>query len=200
MMPKLTPRLNKVIETAAFLHREQKRKNGETPYIAHLIAVAWIIAEYTDDEDVVIAGLMHDTLEDVEGYMRDDLVRDCGERVAAIVEGVTNTYHPVPPEEEHRLWEILRSKTIERLREAPQESLIVKVADTTHNLRTMVEEFKQQGEDHLKHFKEPLGEKLKRAEEVVVLAKERSGNPIVTELESALEEARAAFAPFIQKV
>ncbi len=196
-MLKLTPRLNRAIETAAFLHRDQKRKNGETPYIAHLVAVAWMIAEYCDDEDVIIAGLMHDTIEDVEGYTKEDLIRDCGERVATIVEGVTHVYHPVPPEERHRLWEILRVQTNERLQKAPPESLIVKVADTAHNLRTMVEEFKQWGEDHLKRFKEPLNEKLKRAEDVIMLAKERTKNPIVAELESALVEAQATFAPLL---
>ncbi len=143
---------------------------------------------------------MHDTLEDVEGYTKENLIRDCGERVAAIVEGVTHVYHPVPPEEKDRLWEILREQRIERLRNAPPESIIVKVADAAHNMHTVVEEFKQNGKEYLENFREPLDQKLKRADELIVLAHERTENPIVQELETALAEAKIAFAPFLERV
>lgn len=198
MISRLTPRLDRAIVTAARLHADQKRKDGETPYIAHLVAVAFMLAVHTDDEDIIIAGLMHDALEDVEGYEKEDLARDFGERVAGIVEGVTHDpLHRVSYDMKGKVWEIRRQLAVEKLQAAPVESVMVKVADVTHNIRTMMEGYKRHGADYLQVFKEPLAEKMKRAEVVAALARKRMSHPIVTELEEAISEANAVFAPFL---
>ena len=85
-----TPSLDEAIKLASHLHRNQTRNdNNKTPYISHLMSVAMILTHVTDDKDIVIAGLMHDSLEDVPHYTYDMLVEDCGKRVADIVKHVT---------------------------------------------------------------------------------------------------------------
>ncbi|MEK7182016.1 MAG: HD domain-containing protein, partial [Patescibacteria group bacterium] len=61
----LTPQIDKAIQRATVLHHGQERKGTGAPYIVHPYAVAFLLAHYTDDEDVIIAGLLHDVLEDV---------------------------------------------------------------------------------------------------------------------------------------
>jgi (p)ppGpp synthase/HD superfamily hydrolase len=87
---KVTPRLEKAIRTATIAHKEQKRKGSDTPYIIHPYSVMCIAANATQDEDILIACLLHDILEDVsDKYPRKQMVKDFGDRVASIVDGVT---------------------------------------------------------------------------------------------------------------
>ncbi len=66
--PPLTQRLREAINMACRLHPNQVRKADEgLPYISRPFSVAWILSSYTDDEDTIIAGLLHDILEDVPG-------------------------------------------------------------------------------------------------------------------------------------
>ena len=64
-MMSLTPRLMRAIDTAAVSHRDHVRKGSGIPYVAHLYAVMHLVSQATGDEDVLIAALLHDTLEDV---------------------------------------------------------------------------------------------------------------------------------------
>ena len=60
-------RIEQAIKAASVLHREQVRKGSVPfPYITHLFAVAMIASDYTDDEDVIVAALLHDTIEDTD--------------------------------------------------------------------------------------------------------------------------------------
>ena len=79
-------RLDDAIKLAARLHRDQVRNDNErSPYITHLVSVMVVLSQVTDDEDILVAGIMHDSLEDVPHYTYERLVEDCGERVAKIV-------------------------------------------------------------------------------------------------------------------
>lgn len=61
----LSPRLRCAINAAARAHRDQVRKGSGIPYVSHVYAVMFLLSQVTDDEDILIAGLLHDTLEDV---------------------------------------------------------------------------------------------------------------------------------------
>lgn len=85
--PLLTLRLRAAINIARRLHLNQARNADEgLPYISHPFSVAWILSSYTDDEDTVIAGLLHDILEDVPGYYYNDLQKDFGTEVGILSE------------------------------------------------------------------------------------------------------------------
>ena len=76
-----TSHIQKAINKAADLHRGQIRKGDGLPYIVHPFSVALILLKYTNDEDIIAAGLLHDVLEDVEGYEYEDLKRNFTKKI-----------------------------------------------------------------------------------------------------------------------
>ncbi len=78
--------IQRAYETAAFLHRDQKRRSGD-PYITHPLAVATILAELGMTAPTLAAALLHDTVEDT-GYTLEEVKEDFGEEIAALVDGL----------------------------------------------------------------------------------------------------------------
>ena len=81
------------------LHAQQKRRGTTIPYIGHLLAVAAIVIENNGTEDEAIAALLHDAVEDQGGARtREEIRRRFSEKVAAIVDGLSDTDQtPKPP-------------------------------------------------------------------------------------------------------
>ena len=133
-----SPRIDKAIEMAKEAHEGQFRKTGE-PYIVHPLAVKKILEEWGMDEDTIIAGILHDTVEDTNLRL-DDIKREFGESVAFLVDGVTklstarngmrdiDTYLPATKDNFLRLMIALGDDI---------RVLIIKLADRLHNLRTL---------------------------------------------------------------
>ncbi len=131
-------RIKKAIEVAKVAHEGQFRKTGE-PYIIHPLAVKKILEEWGMDEDTIIAGILHDTIEDTNLTL-DDIRKDFGETVAFLVDGVTklstarndmrdiDTYLPATKDNFLRLMIALGDDI---------RVLIIKLADRLHNLRTL---------------------------------------------------------------
>ena len=83
----LTDRFDRALLYATHVHGGQVRKGTSTPYVAHLLAVAATVLEYGGDEDLAVAALLHDSVEDQGGAARlDDIRNRFGEPVARIVE------------------------------------------------------------------------------------------------------------------
>lgn len=149
----LTPRINEAIKLSSRLHREQVRKDFErTPYSTHLVAVAILLSSVTDDEDIIIAGLMHDSLEDVPNYTYEDLIKDCGVRVANIVKHVTEPLDSNKSEAEQLPWLERKDVYLRNLRDGGVESAIVSAADKIHNTESFILDSKKEGEEFLKRF------------------------------------------------
>src|SRR5262245_5616255 len=88
----LTERFGEALVYAHDAHTGQTRKGTDVPYVSHLLAVAAIVLEYTQDEDVGIAALLHDAAEDQGGIRRlEDIRTRFGSRVADIVEACSDT-------------------------------------------------------------------------------------------------------------
>ena len=79
--------INKAIEFATRAHAGQFRKGTRRPYIVHPIEVGDIVSTMTQDEEIISAAVLHDTIEDCEGVSREILARKFSERVAGIVHG-----------------------------------------------------------------------------------------------------------------
>ncbi|MFA6514446.1 MAG: HD domain-containing protein [Patescibacteria group bacterium] len=181
---KLTPRIQKAINSASRLHAGQVRKGDvNLPYISHPFAVAWILSNYTDDEDIIIAGLLHDVLEDVEDYYYADLIKDFGPKVAEIVKGISEDKNPNVERDDKATWEDRKSRYLAGLENDSDESLMVCAADKIHNLESMISAYQEKGEALWDDFNSPKEKKLWLYEEIVKLLKERLSNPIVEELE-----------------
>jgi GTP pyrophosphokinase len=131
-------RVEKAVEMARKAHEGQLRKTGE-PYINHPLAVKKILEEWGMDEDTIIAGILHDTVEDTDLTL-DDIRKEFGEPVAFLVDGVTklstarngmrdiDTYLPETKDNFLRLMIALGDDI---------RVLIIKLADRLHNLRTL---------------------------------------------------------------
>lgn len=134
----ISPRLLEAINLCSRLHRDQIRKDFEkTPYSSHLFGVMAILSQVTNDEDTLIAGLMHDSLEDVPGYTYEKLTSDCGPVVANIVRGVTEPLDPNKSPMEQLPWLVRKQKYLETLENASNESILVAAADKIHNIMSI---------------------------------------------------------------
>ena len=91
MKEKDSPRIIHAVEVARKAHEGQFRKTGE-PYIVHPLAVKKILEEWGMDEDTIIAGILHDTIEDTSLTL-EDIRKEFGESVAFLVDGVLGTVH-----------------------------------------------------------------------------------------------------------
>jgi (p)ppGpp synthase/HD superfamily hydrolase len=137
----LTRRFEEALIYASQLHGAQKRKGTSIPYIAHLLGVTALVLEDGGDEDQSIAALLHDAVEDQGGHETLHAIRErFGERVAEIVEGLTDTFiHPKPP------WRERKEKYIEHLKHASPEVRRVSLADKLHNARSILADLRTNG-------------------------------------------------------
>lgn len=138
-------RISKAINVATKAHDGQKRKGGDTPYITHPLAVGDMLANCGYSEDIIIAGILHDTVEDTDVTL-DYIRSEFGDRVAEIVNGASE------PDKSLR-WEDRKKHTIEYLRTASTEVRAVSCADKLHNITTMEEDYVDVGEELWKRFK-----------------------------------------------
>lgn len=123
----------KAYEIARSLHDGQFRKSGE-PYIIHPVAVAKILAQFGMDNETVIAGLLHDVVEDTR-YTREQLAEDFDEKIADLVEGVTKLTNISYDSNEAAQAENFRKMFLAMSKDI--RVLIVKLADRLHNMRTL---------------------------------------------------------------
>ena len=189
---KLTQKIQQAINLASRLHLGQVRKGDSgLPYISHPFSVAWILSNYTEDEDIIVAGILHDVLEDVKGYYYDDMVRDFGERVAQIVKGVSEDKDPNVESDEKATWEERKSKYLANLKNDSDEALIVCAADKIHNLQSMISAYQEKGDALWDNFNSPKEKKLWLYQEIPKFMKGRLNNPIVNELEEVYGQAEA---------
>ena len=186
-----TPRINEAVLLASQLHRNQIRKDeGMTPYVSHLFSVMLILSQVTDDEDILIAGLMHDSLEDVPGYFYEDLVRDFGERVATIVQHVTEPLDANKEDKEQLPWLERKEKYLELLRSGDYESALVSAADKIHNTKSFMRDAIKERSDFLIRFDSSLRNKVFFHEQVLCIVEEKLGkeNLLIKKLTELTEE------------
>jgi len=148
-VPLLGRRFERALLFAVRKHAGQTRKKTDVPYIAHLIAVAGLVLEAGGDEDLAIAALLHDVVEDCGGApMLREVQRRFGKRVAHVVDGCTDAYtEPKPP------WYERKGKYLERLKGEDEEVRLVSAADKLHNARTILNDYREQGESVWERFR-----------------------------------------------
>ena len=136
---------------AAELHAGQVKKGGHNiPYISHLLGVTSLVIEAGGDEDMAIAALLHDAVEDQGGRPTLERIRaEYGERVARIVEGCTDSeIEPKPP------WLERKKAYVGHVSEhADSEVTLVSAADKLHNVRAILADFREIGDPVFDRFK-----------------------------------------------
>lgn len=179
-------RVEQAVRAAAVLHKDQLRK-GEMPfpYITHLMSVTLILRDYTQDEDTLVAALLHDTLEDTD-YTAEELQEDFGGDVREIVEALSEpktTKAGVPLG-----WKERKVAYAKQLRNAPTAALMVAAADKAHNFRTIVEEYFDDHQRFMKDFGKKLDLRLEAYQAIADVLNQRLESDLLQEFNHVFEE------------
>jgi (p)ppGpp synthase/HD superfamily hydrolase len=145
---KFGPRFLRAFEFAVEKHAGQTRKSSTIPYVAHLMGVASLVLEAGGDEDLAIAALLHDVVEDCGGMpMLKEVRRRFGKRVAKVVDGCTDAdTNPKPP------WRERKEKYIRHLKRADADTRLVSAADKLNNVRSILSDYRAIGESVWSRF------------------------------------------------
>src|SRR5262249_18331431 len=145
------------------VHGGQVRKGTSTPYVAHLLAVAATVLEYDGDEELAIAALLHDSVEDQGGSARLEDVRNrFGERVARAVEACSGSLADTAKGERKADWQERKEDYLAHLDTAGEDVLRVSLADKVHNARSKLRDLRNPdvGEKVWSRFNQPREKSL----------------------------------------
>ncbi len=149
----LTPRLRAAIRFSIQTHerdQKQKRKNKDVAYITHPLTVGLILSGAGADEDAVIAGILHDTIEDsvAEKKVTREMLHDMfGEKVADLVASVS--------EHTEQSWEERKADMLSRIANYSHDSLLIKSGDLISNGTELMDDYREFGEEIFKNFERP---------------------------------------------
>lgn len=183
----LTSRFSEALVYAAELHQLQVRKGTNTPYLAHLLAVAALVLEDGGDEDQAIAALLHDAVEDQGGLPTLEQIRfRFGEAVTGIVDACSDTYlTPKPP------WRERKERYLNHLKSADAGVLRVSLADKLHNARAILRDLRLQGADVWLRFNGGRSGTLWYYRSLVEIFSQVFLSPMVEDLKQVVEEIEA---------
>jgi len=186
----LTRRFEQALIFATRKHAGQIRKGTGTPYISHLLSVAALVLEAGGNEDLAIAALLHDVVEDCGGApMLKEVHRRFGKRVAVVVEGCTDTdVTPKPP------WRERKRQYIRHLRNADAGTRLVSAADKLHNARSILADYRECGEPIWQRFQGKREGTLWYYRALLGEFRRKCGNRWVDELGRVVGELEAAVA------
>jgi (p)ppGpp synthase/HD superfamily hydrolase len=184
----LTRRFEEAFRFAARKHAGQLRKGTAAPYISHLMGVAGLVLEAGGDEDLAIAALLHDVVEDCGGVpMLKEVRRSFGKRVAHVVEGCT--------QEMDLPWRERRENYIKHLRTADADVHLVSAADKLHNSRHILTDYHEIGEAIWDRFNGKREGTLWYYQALLKEFRRRKPNRIVNELGRVVDELKDLAKP-----
>ena len=194
----LSTRFDHALLFASQVHREQDRKKSGIPYISHLLGVASIVLDYGGDEEMGIAALLHDAVEDHGGRpMLKVIDRIFGARVAKIVDGCTDSYVEDPKKKES--WERRKFRYLRRVRHEDAETRFVSAADKLYNARAILDDYRKIGPQVWTRFKRGRKHQLWYFRELLKVFKAAGKNRIVAELERVTDKLERISANEKQK-
>ncbi|MES2966962.1 MAG: HD domain-containing protein [Patescibacteria group bacterium] len=178
-------RIEQAIRAATVLHHSQTRKGSMPyPYVTHLYSVAMLLMEFTDNEDVIIAALLHDTLEDTD-YTMEELTEDFGGTVATIVDALTEK----KTEGERTVsWVDRKKNYAKQLKNGPDEAIMIAAADKAHNFRTSIEDYYDDHNRFLTDFGKNLDERLEVYQTIANVINHRLKGPLLSEFNHVFTE------------
>jgi (p)ppGpp synthase/HD superfamily hydrolase len=190
----LTGKFTSAIEYARHLHIERRKGSG-IPYMAHLLGVAALVMGeaghelFPVTEDMVVAALLHDAVEDHGGTPRlHDIEANFGANVARMVAGLSDTFSEDSSHKES--WLDRKQSYLHRLRDEPADVRLISAADKLNNARAMLEDYRVIGPEVWKRFKRGRGDQLWYFDELVKVFRSFGESRIVDELERVVAELR----------
>lgn len=142
-MVALTKRFTEAVDYARVAHAAQTRKGSDIPYLSHLLGVASLVLDHGGDEDQVIAGLLHDVIEDCGAEHEAAIRSQFGDAVAEIVVACTDgtaesKADHADPESKRIDWTRRKLTYLAHLADAPDRVLLVSGCDKLHNARAIL--------------------------------------------------------------
>jgi (p)ppGpp synthase/HD superfamily hydrolase len=187
----LGPRFERALLFATRKHAGQHRKGTAVPYVAHLLSVAGLVLEAGGDEDLAIAALLHDVVEDCGGApMLGEIRRRFGKRVAHVVDGCTDSdLDPKPP------WLERKKAYLAHLRSADSDTRLVSAADKLYNVRSIVAAYREVGDRVWERFRGKRDGTLWYYRALLDEFKRKKANPLSEELERAVIQLESMLTP-----
>jgi len=174
------------IEFAAKAHGGQYRKRTQLPYILHPLNVTRILIECGASPEVIIAGVLHDVVEDTAVTL-PEIRAQFGERVAALVQGMSE-----PNRQD--AWETRKRAKLAAMETAPQDILWIELADRLDNIREIQKDVTREGEAVWQRFNRGRDQQKWLYEQYVNLFKRRIENECLRALADEFEQrVRAVF-------
>jgi (p)ppGpp synthase/HD superfamily hydrolase len=187
--PGFSPRYDTALALAARAHRTQLRKGTDIPYIAHPFHVSLILIRHGFGEDLAIAGLLHDVVEDTDVPL-EAIAAEFGDAVARLVEAVSETKTANGAE---LPWEQRKAEKLARLHEGSADVAALKAADAIHNARSIVADVRHDGPAVWGRFKRGADQTRWYYREILEGVRAKLGDhPIALELAAVVEELAGA--------
>ncbi|MFL5801833.1 MAG: HD domain-containing protein [Roseiflexaceae bacterium] len=178
-------RYDTALALAARAHRDQLRKGTDIPYIAHPVHVSVILIRHGFGEDLAIAGLLHDVIEDC-GVPLEQIAAGFGAEVARLVEAVSETKAANGVE---LPWEQRKAEKLAHLYAGGPDVAALKAADAIHNARSISADHRRIGPAVWSRFKRGADQTVGYYQAILEAVRPKLGeHPIVVELAAAVEE------------
>ena len=186
-----TQKIQRAIGFAIRIHevdQKQKRKGKDIPYIIHPLLVGFILASAKAEEDLVVAGILHDTIEDSipeKKVTNEIIIKKFGNKVAKLVYSVTEPDKTLP-------WKARKREALEHIKTFSHNELLLKSADILSSLSELLIDYKKFGDEVFSRFNasEDLVKK-RNIKELKMLLDEWPGNPLREDLQKILENMKA---------
>ena len=176
---------------AAKAHRTQVRKGGDVPYIVHPVHVSTILLRHGCSEDEIVAGLLHDVVEDQDVPLQE-IEADFGPPVAQIVAALTERKKAAGAK---RPWEDRKRESLDQLRQAIIQAVTVKAADALHSVHSLAHDLERDGAVIWRNFSRGPEPTLWYYRSVGAIVRERLGHhPLADELEEAIQRLEQVIA------
>lgn len=146
--------LDKAIIFAVKAHANVERKGKGIPYIVHPMEAVNVVATLTTDQELMAAAALHDVVEDA-GISLDEIEREFGKRVRDIV--CSESEKIEPGENKCKTWYARKQDTLDRMKDANMDVLIVAMGDKLSNIRTLSHDYVMIGEQLWNRFRAPKG-------------------------------------------
>jgi (p)ppGpp synthase/HD superfamily hydrolase len=185
-----TDRFVAAMTFAQEVHQGQRRKGTGIPYIAHVLGVAAIAMEYGADEDEAIGALLHDAAEDGGGEATLAEIRArFGDAVGDIVLGCSDSLVEDP--EDKLPWLERKENYLAHLENASPSVCLVSAADKLHNVRAIIRDYHQHGDDIWSRFQGRRDGTLWYYQTVAHALVRRFYSPLTRDLQQAVDELLA---------
>ena len=176
----MTKRLLEAIYFATNKHLKQKRKDKITPYISHPLGVALILSTISKDEDIVIAGVLHDVVEDTDTTPKE-IEKLFGIKVAKLVLECSEKDRSLS-------WKERKDQVLDKIKTISDAAALIKSADVLHNLYEINEKIKEQGVSFMNNFNASFEDKLIYEHNRLEKLKTFHPNPLLKDVEKKLRE------------